>query len=438
MDERVAKMTYTLIFNNQAYPIDPSGTTLGRTPDNTLVLSDPAVSRRHAFLWVQEGQLYIRDEGSANGTWVNGQPVTQMAPLQPGDKVQFGQVAVSVGQQETAPTLGPASRPQPEPLAAASVGTSAMDPALEADAGQVRSQRKRPVGYVIALVTVAVVLLVGAGILWVRGRGEAASVDPKPTVTPAVGDAGGAVEVTTSAVPEMTQTSMPSTSTPVATPEPTEAAPEPTEMPSDVLACLPDAAFVKDVTIPDNFDVTVRDSFEKVWRYRSTGCRAWEEGTQWVFVSGEQMDAPSAIDVDPIDLNATTDIAVTMQAPATPGTYRGYWQMMDAQGQHFGERAYVLIRAVAANHPQPTPTSRPVSPTPASSTTVSLSIVNDTGSNITIKLSGPESYDETFEPGEWPMDILAGTYAYTVVGCGTSESGTKEFLNAQEWTWWCD
>ena len=45
---------------------------IGRDPSNDLVLSDSMVSRRHAILEQRDDVFVLRDNGSANGTLVNG------------------------------------------------------------------------------------------------------------------------------------------------------------------------------------------------------------------------------------------------------------------------------------------------------------------------------------------------------------------------------
>jgi signal transduction histidine kinase/pSer/pThr/pTyr-binding forkhead associated (FHA) protein len=68
--------------------------TLGRDLSNTVRLhADTEVSRRHAELRLDREGYRIVDLGSANGTYVNGQPVDQTA-LQPGDRVQLGQTVM--------------------------------------------------------------------------------------------------------------------------------------------------------------------------------------------------------------------------------------------------------------------------------------------------------------------------------------------------------
>lgn len=64
--------------------------TIGRETGNTIQLSnDNTVSRRHARVLRQGDGWVIRDEGSSNGTWVNGIRVTEQ-PLRPGDEIQIG------------------------------------------------------------------------------------------------------------------------------------------------------------------------------------------------------------------------------------------------------------------------------------------------------------------------------------------------------------
>ncbi len=63
---------------------------VGRDPDVDLWSDDPSISRRHArFGRDAEGNVYVEDLGSTNGTFVRGQRVT-LARLAPGDYVQLG------------------------------------------------------------------------------------------------------------------------------------------------------------------------------------------------------------------------------------------------------------------------------------------------------------------------------------------------------------
>ncbi len=71
------------------YLIDRETTTVGRHPDSHIFLDDVTVSRRHAEIVRADLDIRVRDLGSLNGTYVNGQRVEE-ALLASGDEVQIG------------------------------------------------------------------------------------------------------------------------------------------------------------------------------------------------------------------------------------------------------------------------------------------------------------------------------------------------------------
>jgi TolB protein len=96
-------------------------TRIGRERDNDLVLTDPRVSRYHTLIELEAGQWVIRDLESANGTFVNTQPISESHPLSPDDRITVGdtdlvfqpsQVGLNIG----APSHPPHSEPAPTPL----------------------------------------------------------------------------------------------------------------------------------------------------------------------------------------------------------------------------------------------------------------------------------------------------------------------------------
>jgi hypothetical protein len=78
----------------QLYRIS-GATRVGRNEQSDIVLTDPSVSRIHALLDVRDGELTVRDEGSSNGTFVNGNRIAALA-LQPGDIIAFGKTEMRV------------------------------------------------------------------------------------------------------------------------------------------------------------------------------------------------------------------------------------------------------------------------------------------------------------------------------------------------------
>jgi len=107
---------------DQRWPLDKDHLTIGRGPDCDIILPDRVVSRRHACIERRNGDYFIVDDHSKNGTFVNGEPVTdEPRQLIDGDEIQialrFRLTFVDAG--ATAPlsleepiTLTPARGPQ--------------------------------------------------------------------------------------------------------------------------------------------------------------------------------------------------------------------------------------------------------------------------------------------------------------------------------------
>jgi ABC-type multidrug transport system ATPase subunit/pSer/pThr/pTyr-binding forkhead associated (FHA) protein len=72
--------------------------TIGRTPDNDIVVNHPQASSRHAWLHQVNGQLYVEDRGSANGTYVRGQRIApnQKIAVQSGEKIYIGPMPLQI------------------------------------------------------------------------------------------------------------------------------------------------------------------------------------------------------------------------------------------------------------------------------------------------------------------------------------------------------
>ncbi|OQS13525.1 transcriptional regulator [Nocardia donostiensis] len=70
--------------------VAPAGMRIGRMTDNDLVLDDPKASRYHAQIVPSRVGLLIKDLHSANGVYVNEQPVDESALLSDGDKIRIG------------------------------------------------------------------------------------------------------------------------------------------------------------------------------------------------------------------------------------------------------------------------------------------------------------------------------------------------------------
>ncbi len=182
-------------------------------------------------------------------------------------------------------------------------------------------------------------------------------------------------------------------------------------------ACTNRAAFVADITVPDNSYLAANTAFTKVWRLKNTGTCTWNTAYSTTFVSGDPMSA-----VYPVPLTSNVvpgqsiDVAVNMVAPSYAGTYKGNWSLKADTGQLFALGAsanvpfFVLIQVLSSG---PTPT--PVSPTPTP-------LVTPTGINADLSVSVSNS-KTTYTPGlqeyytinvinNGPYEVLGAVFSY--------------------------
>jgi ABC transport system ATP-binding/permease protein len=82
-DERGALISEHALFDGQL--------TLGRTPENDVVLPGGAVSRQHAEVFLEGMTAYVRDLGSSNGVLVNDQRVREATPINESSQVRIGE-----------------------------------------------------------------------------------------------------------------------------------------------------------------------------------------------------------------------------------------------------------------------------------------------------------------------------------------------------------
>ncbi len=105
-------------------------------------------------------------------------------------------------------------------------------------------------------------------------------------------------------------------------------------------ACTYRAAFLGDVTIPDDTITAPGSAFIKTWRLRNNGSCAWGPNQyvrSLVFFNGERMSAPNEVPLlTTVPPGGIVDVAINMIAPQRDGTYRSEWMLMVAQGPLLG------------------------------------------------------------------------------------------------------
>jgi len=96
----------------RAHELNVDRTTIGRVEDNTFQIADPSVSSHHCEVLLRSGEIFIRDLGSTNGSFIGDARITESV-LKPGQTLRLGQVELRLdADQASAP---PAAAPSPAP-----------------------------------------------------------------------------------------------------------------------------------------------------------------------------------------------------------------------------------------------------------------------------------------------------------------------------------
>jgi pSer/pThr/pTyr-binding forkhead associated (FHA) protein len=80
---------------------------LGRAPECDYRIDDPMVSRRHCAFSYRDGQVWVEDLASRNGTRLNGETVLPPRPVAHGDLLEVGRLPLVVRLEDI-----PASSPR--------------------------------------------------------------------------------------------------------------------------------------------------------------------------------------------------------------------------------------------------------------------------------------------------------------------------------------
>lgn len=103
-------------------------TVLGRDPGCDIIITGPHVSRRHAEISIRSGQLWMKDLGSSNGSFLNGKR-SEESMLKHGDEVKFDAVIFKVvGPSEPVDSVDEADMTQFRPAIAPKPATPVPAP----------------------------------------------------------------------------------------------------------------------------------------------------------------------------------------------------------------------------------------------------------------------------------------------------------------------
>ena len=78
------------MFAPRVYSVTEEKITIGRSSSCTIPIPDRFLSRQHAEIVRINGEWFVTDSGSVNGTYLNGDRLKDRAPLRPGDRITIG------------------------------------------------------------------------------------------------------------------------------------------------------------------------------------------------------------------------------------------------------------------------------------------------------------------------------------------------------------
>ena len=82
-------------------------TTIGRVEDNTFQIAEPSVSSHHCEVLMRGSDVVVKDLNSTNGTFINGEKVSDESVLKPGQVLRLGQIEMRL---ETEATTTPSKK----------------------------------------------------------------------------------------------------------------------------------------------------------------------------------------------------------------------------------------------------------------------------------------------------------------------------------------
>lgn len=168
--------------------------------------------------------------------------------------------------------------------------------------------------------------------------------------------------------------------------------------------------FVADVTLPDGSVATPGQALTKTWRLRNTGSTSWGSGYQLVFLRGDQMGAPAAIDVPTTATGQEVNLSTGLAAPANPGSYTGYWRLRNPQGTYFGSEIWIKINVQTAGSHITDLSADPPSPADTASVRIHARAENFPNFRaMRIKIDGEVKYE--LSAPEYYWDWNTGGYA---------------------------
>lgn len=112
---------------------------------------------------------------------------------------------------------------------------------------------------------------------------------------------------------------------------------------TSVGSCSNQLTFLDDVTIDDGMVMQAGQTFTKTWLVKNTGTCPWNSSFHLDYKNGQMVGDPLSLPSPGIDVNGTWMPSINFKAPTTPGRYKTFYVMKDANGVAFDTPIFVEI-----------------------------------------------------------------------------------------------
>src|SRR6266404_5506051 len=92
----------------RTYELKTDRTTVGRVSDNAFEIPEASVSSHHCEIFLRGSDVVIKDLGSTNGTFINGEKIEE-GTLKPGQILRVGMIEMRLESSDAAPSSGAAA-----------------------------------------------------------------------------------------------------------------------------------------------------------------------------------------------------------------------------------------------------------------------------------------------------------------------------------------
>jgi DNA-binding winged helix-turn-helix (wHTH) protein len=107
-DTTPAAAVHRLVWGDRSILLNTGSHLIGREPSATVWIDSSVVSRRHATIVVAGNEVTISDNGSRNGTFVNGRQIAEPTPLADGDEIRVGEARLTFRSSPVSASTKPA------------------------------------------------------------------------------------------------------------------------------------------------------------------------------------------------------------------------------------------------------------------------------------------------------------------------------------------